>query len=100
MRDNVCDIFRRLDANNLGVWKRLLLRPGLGRRSRISRSDVLGSRIRRESLSYQHRRTAPRLVPQREFDAVPKSKFVVNYPQVILHDMLRRPDGVSYLFVL
>src|SRR4029077_11436388 len=48
----------------------------------------------------QHRRTSPRLIPKGELDAIPKSKFVVDHAQVVLYDMLGRPDGRRYFAVL
>jgi len=71
------------------------------RHTAASRAAALwASSFNENLLGCQHRRTPPRLIPQREFDAIPKSKFVVDHPQVILHDMLGRPDGFGYFAVL
>src|SRR5258708_1424317 len=51
-------------------------------------------------LGDQHRRTAPRFIPQREFDAIPQSELVVDHSQVVLHDVLGRPDSFRYFLVL
>src|ERR1700693_2702296 len=40
-----------------------------------------------------------RLIPQREFHAVPESKLVVDHAQIVLHDMFRRADGVGHVAV-
>src|SRR5258708_7365059 len=55
---------------------------------------------KRNLLSCQHRRTPPRLIPEGEFDTIPKSKFVVDHAQVVLHDMLGRTDGFRDFAVL
>ena len=62
--------------------------------------DALGRRRDRESLGYEHRRTSTRFIPEREFNAIPEPEFVINHTQVILYDMFRGSDGVSYFFVL
>lgn len=51
-------------------------------------------------MGYKHRWTAPRLIPQREFNPIPKAELVVNYPQVILHDVLRCPNRFCHFAIL
>ena len=47
MRENACDIFRLLVVSNSGNKRGYSkFPPGLGRRGRLSRGDVLGSGIR------------------------------------------------------
>src|SRR5579864_5986089 len=95
-QESVCDIFRLLVANKQARGFGTLTSPG--RRSHCRRRPQAGRF--KELLSDQHRWNAPRLIPQCEFNPVPKSEFVVNHPQVVLYDMFRSPNGIRYLFVL
>src|ERR1700690_4563163 len=36
---------------------------------------------------------AARFIPEREFDPIPQSKFVVDDAQIVFYDMLSRADG-------
>jgi hypothetical protein len=39
------------------------------------------------------------LVPEREFDPVPESEFVVDDAKVIFHDILRRTDDLGHFTI-
>ena len=42
----------------------------------------------------------PRLIPEREFDPVPESEFVIDDSEIVLDDVFRRADGICDLAVL
>jgi hypothetical protein len=39
-------------------------------------------------------------IPKRKFDAIPKSKFVVDEAKMVFHHVLSRSNGVGYFAVL
>lgn len=51
-------------------------------------------------LRHQHGLDASRFIPQRQFNTVPKAKFIVNDAKIILHDVFGGANRVGHFAVL